>query len=110
MKTGHSSTVIKIATVDRFSQLVQIAIGLEERLLRSVFGQLKVAQDRIAVAHSHVLKPPDNGFISIVIALTCVMDQRFQACHSLLQNAFEDKTQLGGRRLPGEASNVELDA
>src|SRR6185503_17401718 len=50
-----------------FSQLVQVAISLQECFLGSVFGKLKIAGDQIAVSDRHILKPPHDGFIGVSV-------------------------------------------
>jgi hypothetical protein len=42
-------------------QLGERAIGLKERLLRRVFGELEVVEDRVAVTDGHVLKAADEN-------------------------------------------------
>ena len=39
---------------------MQVGIGFHEGLLRRVFGQVEVAQDRVGVTHGHVLEPLDQ--------------------------------------------------
>src|SRR5262249_21388784 len=59
----------------------QIAERLDERLLRGIFGKVKITQNRIGVAHRHILKALDNGAKRFAIASLCSLDERDQRIH-----------------------------
>ena len=44
----------------RFMQFCQVEIRLQKGLLRSIFGQLSVAEHRVRTGIRHILKPPNN--------------------------------------------------
>ena len=39
---------------------LEIAIGLDERFLCGIFGQMEIAEDRVCTTHGHILKPSDD--------------------------------------------------
>ncbi len=53
----------------RFAQHWQIVVGGDERFLGGIFGQGQIAQQRVAIAHRHILKAPDDEFERFTVAL-----------------------------------------
>ena len=52
----------------KMRQLLKIKISLDEGFLGGVFGPVKIAQQRIAITHRHVLEATHKSVIGIRIA------------------------------------------
>ena len=58
----------------RLLERMQIAVGLEERLLRGVFGIFEVAEHRERVPHCHILELAHDRTESVHIVRLCSLD------------------------------------
>jgi hypothetical protein len=45
---------------ERLPKVAEVAIGVEKRLLRRVLGKMEVSEDRVRIAHGHVLEASDE--------------------------------------------------
>jgi hypothetical protein len=78
--------------------LAKTHICLEKSLLRGVFGQLKITDQRIAVSHGHVLETADDFGKSLSLAFPNANDEISQIAQ-LLSPAI-DRSQMKEPRLP----------
>ena len=60
----------------RLAQLIQRAIGIEERLLRHILGQAAIPQLGIAIGHRHLLKALEQVIIGRAIPGLGAFDQQ----------------------------------
>ena len=65
----------------RLAQHAQIPIGLDERLLRRVFGEMEVAKDRVRIPIRHVLEPAYDLGIRVQVACLRTGDEQCQFFH-----------------------------
>ena len=65
----------------RLPQLSQVPIRLDERLLRCILGELKIAQERIRVPDRHVLEPPNDLTARLQIPAPRPLNNRLQLFH-----------------------------
>lgn len=66
----------------RQTERAQVAIRLDERLLRGILRQMKIAQDGVRVAEGHVLETSHDLAVGVQVALLRVLNQCSQLVHA----------------------------